>query len=307
MSPEIRPVGSSSKACCLIHADIGTGKTSFLGTGGRDFRILIMRPPTDHADPIRGSGCHEMVVRNWEDTFEGLDYIMHNAEDWDIFAMDSISLLQDIGLDDVYEGILDRAGPHGSAARNNRQQFGPDRGEYRVNMWRVGQWVRHAVAAESFHLFVMAHSFWYTPEGADAAYLAPWIQGKAMPEKICGMMNMVGHMTVREREVRGTTRESRVIQWNKSASIYAKNQFKSPPDYNKPIFPDGRTVNLTLPELMEAVGKGKTEKPKLRRSAPVARRPAGRQQAAGRSTGRTTAPRPTGRSTGRSTGRRITK
>lgn len=256
--PKIEPVGASSKVNMLLHSDIGWGKTSFIGSGGKEFKIVIMRPPTDHVDAIIGSGCQQMVVRNWEDIWDGLDQIQHlGPDELDIFSMDSVSLLQDIGLDDVYEGILDKKGRPGSEARKIREQFGPDKGEYRVNMWRLGQWIRKAVSAEQFHLIITAHSFFYEPDGKDP-YIAPWIQGRAMPEKICGMMNIVGYGHMDEIAARrgGGTRQARVIEWNKTDDYYAKNQFKVP-STGESVFPSGRSIDPTLPEVFESIMKGR--------------------------------------------------
>jgi len=239
----------------LVHGDIGCGRTTLIGSGGKQFKTLIMRPPTDHVDAILDSGCKETIVRNWEEIFEVLDYMRQEGDKWDWFWMDSISLLQDIGLDDVYEGVLDSKGGAGSQARKYRERFGPDRGEYRVNMWRLEQWVRHAVGLGSFNLGIMAHSFWYEPDGADAPYLAPWIQGKAMPQKICGMMNMVGYMEVAKRTIRGQEREVRQIHWNKTDTYYAKNQFKNRDGTS--VFPSGITINPTMPNLVETIEKGR--------------------------------------------------
>lgn len=255
--PEIRPVGASSKINMLLHADIGWGKTSFIGTGGKDFKICIMRPPIDHTDAIIGSGVQEMVVKNWEDVFDGLEQMRHSAEgEWDWFWMDSISLLQDIGLDDVYEGVLDSKGAVGTEARKHRERFGPDKGEYRVNMWRLGQWVRAAVSDASFNLGITAHSFHYEPPGADDSYLAPWIQGRAMPERICGMMNIVGYGHMDTITRRGVETNARVIEWNKTDDYYAKNQFKIP-GTGESVFPEGRSINATLPGVVEAINKGR--------------------------------------------------
>ena len=129
--------------------------------------MLLIRQAIGHADPIVGSGVQEIIVRNWEDTFETLEYLQHEGKEWDWVFFDDLSLYQDVGLDDVYEGILDQKGPKGSLARATRERFGPDRGEYRVNMWRLGQWVRHAVGSAEFNLGIMAHSFWWEPKGTD--------------------------------------------------------------------------------------------------------------------------------------------
>jgi hypothetical protein len=269
--PEIRPAGASKKINMLIHSDIGVGKTSLIGSGGKKYRVLMIRPPTEHADPILGSGVQEMVVRDWEECFDGLEYLRHEGSKWDWVFLDNISLFQDIGLDDVYEGMLDRHGPHGSQARQKREQYGPDRGEYRVNMWRVGQWIRHAVGAAEFNLGIMAHSFWWEPKGEDAQNsllqpsLYPWIQGIGMPSKICGMMNIVGYMEVKTREINGRKRSVRVLHTNKSENYYAKCQFKRPD--GQTVFHPGDVVNPTLPKLMEMIAVGRPQDASRRRSA----------------------------------------
>lgn len=256
--PKIQPAGASAKVSMLIHADIGWGKTSLIGTGGKEFKTLIMRPAIDHVDPIIGSGVNEMIVHNWEEIFEGLEYVQHLPEgelDW--FWLDSISLLQDVGLDDVYEGVLDRKGPVGSLARKAREEFGPDRGEYRVNMWRLGQWVRHTVGAGTVNLGITAHSFWWEPNdnGVTPSCLWPWVQGKMMPQKISGMMNIVGYGALETREHRGRKRQVRVLHTNATENYYAKCQIKLPDGGS--VFGSGDVINPSFPELMKAIQAGR--------------------------------------------------
>jgi hypothetical protein len=255
--PKIQPVGASSKLSVLIHADIGWGKTTLIGTGGKLYKTLIIRPPIDHVDPIVDSGCQEVVVSNWEEIFETLEYVQHAGQEWDWVWIDSISLLQDVGLDDVYENILDRKGPVGSLARKDREQFGPDRGEYRVNMWRLGQYIRHTVGAGTVNLGITAHSFWWDPNdnGVTPSCLWPWVQGKMMPQKICGMMNIVGYGAIETREHRGQKRTVRVLHTNAAENYYAKCQVKLPDGGS--VFGNGDIINPTLPTIMEAIKAGR--------------------------------------------------
>ena len=255
--PNIQPVGASSKISMLIHDDIGWGKTTLIGTGGKDYKTLIIRPPIDHTDPIIGSGCEEVVVDNWEEIFETLEYVQHEGGKYDWVWIDSISLLQDVGLDDVYGNVLDRKGPVGSLARKDREQFGPDRGEYRVNMWRLGQYIRHTVGAGTVNLGITAHSFWWEPNdnGVTPSCLWPWVQGKMMPQKICGMMNIVGYGSIQEREHRGRKRTIRVLHTNSTENYYAKCQIKLPDGGS--VFGNGDIVNPTLPEMLKAIQAGR--------------------------------------------------
>jgi len=249
----------------LVHGDPGVGKTSLIGTGGSDYRTLIIRPPIDHADPIVGSGVQEMLVSNWEDIFDALEYLRHEGESWDWVWIDSISLLQDIGLDDVYESAIDSKGGRSGA----RARFGPDRGEYRINMWRLEQFIRFAVGASLFNMGVTAHSFWFTDPELGNTQLMPWIQGRAMPQKICGMMNLVAYMEVVRREVRGQTRESRVLRVNKTERYYAKCQFKTPT--GEPVFDGGSIYNPTMPEIATALGRKSTASRSRRGTRPAGR------------------------------------
>ncbi len=287
--PTIEPVGASSKINMLIHGDIGCGKTSLIGSGGKDYKTLIIRTPVDHTDPIIGSGCQQTTITSHEDLFETLEYLRHEGDQWDWVWVDSISLLQDIGLDDVYTTMLDSKGPVGSQARAHRERFGPDKGEYRINMWRLEQFVRYAVGARMFNLGITAHSFWYEPQDSEIpAALWPWVQGKMMPQKICGMMNVVGFMEVRTKEVRGEKRNIRQIRTNKTEEFYAKCQFKLPDargqfkmDGPSVFGNNGTMVNPTMPKVVEAISKGRVvaedaEQPRRRRTrqaaAPVRRR-----------------------------------
>lgn len=273
MTLTIEDVGQSSKIFTLLYGDPGIGKTTLIGTGGKVYKTLIIRPPADHTDPIVGSGCKEVIVRDWEEIWEVLEYLRHDGDEWDWAWLDSISLMQDFGLDDVYEGTLDGKGPKGSVARAAREKFGPDRGEYRVNMWRLEQWIRHTVGSASFNFGVTAHPFWYEPQDDDLApYLMPWIQGKNMPNKICGMMNLVGYYHLQTREVRGETKTSRVLRTNKDTSWYAKNQFKLP-DGSGVFGDNGTLVNPTIPKMVEAIQEGR----KAATATRTRRRPATRR------------------------------
>lgn len=252
--PEIRDVGASKKINALLFSDPGGGKTTFIGSGGHEFKVLIIRPPTDHVDCILGSGCKEMVVRDWEEMNEAQEYVRHEGHNWDWVWLDSISAWQEWGLQDVLQGVVDRKG----AAR---AQYGPDKGEYRVNMWRLEQFVRHTVGAESFNFGITAWPFWYTDPDADSptSQLMPWIQGKAMPQKICGYMNIVGFMEVRQRGTGDKAKEYRVMHTRKTPTFYAKDQFNAWTDT------DGDIINPTLPKFMEAITKVRPRRRATRR------------------------------------------
>lgn len=294
MTVEPRDVSASSNIFWLIHGDTGVGRTTFIGTGAEmGLKTLIIRPPTDHVDSILNSGAKEIVVRDWTEIAEAEDYCRYEGHKWDWIWIDSYSLLQDIGLDDVYQAVVDSKG--GSGGR--RSMFGPDRGEYRVNMWRLESMIRHIVGSGGgFNLGVTAHSFWYTPSDDEAAsgsepVLMPWIQGRRMPTKICGMMNIVSYYELTKREVRGRTKEQRVMSFNKTAKFYAKCGFRLP-DGGSP-FDGGKLWEPTMPKFIERISEARlvTEDDKEKGS----RRPSGTRPSV-RPTAMTTAGRPSKRS-----------
>lgn len=241
MSPQINDVGASGKINFCLYGDPGVGKTKLIGSGGKDFKILIIRPPVDHVDSILGSGCKEMIVHDWSEMTEGLEYLRHEGDKWDWVWLDSISLWQDVGLDDIWQATLERTPARG--------RFGLDKGEYGINMQRLEQFIRHAVGAKLFNFGVTAHAFWATRQAQDSPessfdQLMPWVQGKMMAEKICGYMNVVGYMEVKTRGTSG--REYRVIRTRKSPRYFAKDQFDA-------WLPSGDIINPTLPEIVAAI------------------------------------------------------
>lgn len=275
MTITIQPISESSKIFWLNHSDPGAGKTTLIGSGGDDMKILIIRSHLDHADPIRGSGTQEIVVRNWSDNFEAMDYLAVHGEEWDWVWWDCASIIQDVMLQDVYRDVLDRKASASKSRANDRQnpraQFGPDQGEYRINFWRIMEFISFCIGEGTFNFGVTAHSFWYTPVGADdeaEPAIWPWIQGKGMPQKITGMMNLVTYMEVKSRIVKGEDKEYRVLHTNKNPRWHAKCQFKLP--NGESVFGDGDIINPTLPEMMSLIAKGRLHTADDRRAGRVA-------------------------------------
>lgn len=263
--PEIRPVGASPKTSMLIFADPGAGKTTLVGTGAEaGLDIIIIRTPMDHIPArVLRSGAQEIIVRDWDDMIGNdgvLEYAQHQGHKHDWFWLDSISLFQDVGLGDVLQGEIDRKGPA-------RGLYGPDRSEYRVNMWREEQFIRHMVGAEGFNFGITAHPFWYTDPESDmpTSQLMPWIQGKSMPQKICGYMNVVGFMEVKSRGKGAQAKKYRVIHTSKSDRYYAKDQYDA-------FGENGDIINPTLPKMMEAIESVRVRPKPQRRTRRTSRR-----------------------------------
>jgi hypothetical protein len=108
------------------------------------------------------------------------------------------------------------------------------------------------------NLGITAHSFHWEPnDGVTPDCIWPWVQGKMMPAKICGMMNVVAYGDIQTRERGGRSRSVRVLHTNKTENYYAKCQMKNPD--GSPVFPTGDIVNPTLPGVMEAIRNGREQ------------------------------------------------
>lgn len=231
--------GHNSHICLLLNAVPGTGKTQFVGTGSN---VLIIRPPQDHTVSIRkpyDRNIQEAIIRTWSD-MDKLFLMAANGEfdEFDWVWLDSISLAQDQLLGDLHEADM--------AANPKMKGRMPDKGTYGVNMSRLSAWVRGMAGLGTFNFGITAHPFW-GKNLDDDELIMPYVQGKSMPEKICGSMNMVGWMEVKKIKLKGEEKGKlrRVISFNCTDRVYAKDQFDA--------FPGGRLVDPTMPAFMEAV------------------------------------------------------
>lgn len=259
--PNIREVGQSLHTNLLVYAMWGVGKTGFVGSGGP--KTLILRPPTDHTDSIitmypPGKRPKEWVLHDWDEADESYLYLREHGAEWDWVWLDSISLWQDTGLDDIWQATV---------ARNPerlKKHAGMDKGEYGRNMDRISAWVRNTVSIDTFNFGITAFPTMKLETPSGDRKLMPWIQGSMMSEKICGYMNMVGYM---EKKISPSTRRVyRQITFEETDDFYGKDQFNA--------FEKNRLVDPTVPKLTAAVNAAKSK------AAPAASR--GKKKGAGK-------------------------
>jgi len=242
----IQPVQRSKKVTICIYGPPGVGKTRLVGSGGEG--TLIVRPPTDHTDSIRTNGVEEWEVFDWSEMNNVHEYLRHDgAKDFDWVWLDSISLYQDIGLDDIWEGVI--------AAKPHRAEWALDRGEYNINMWRLQQWIRHVVAIPGFNFGIVAHPAEIANPISGEVKLQPYVQGKNMSTKIQGYMNIVAYYEV----VMVEGEERRVLRTRGDERFEAKDQFD--------CFKNGRMVDPTMEKIEASInGSRKPTKRRPRRS-----------------------------------------
>jgi len=243
----------------LVYGEPGIGKTrNFPGRCGGLGRTLIIRPPVDHTDSIRDTtNIDEWVVNGWSEMDDALIYCRtEGADQYEWVWLDSVSLMSDQGLDDIWEDLIRR--------KPDRAQFGLDKGEYGINMQRLSRWIRHMVGCPDWHFGVTAHvGLRESSEDANDPQekAMPYLQGKNMPPKLCGYMNVVGYY--HWEEIGRAKTKTRVLSLNQTDDFYAKDQFDATED--------GRIINPDITKYMAGVKTGTDTKPK--RSASKRRRP----------------------------------
>lgn len=257
----IQPIGEQAKVAMLVYGHPGAGKTVMLSTAPR---TLIIRPSVDHTVSVPAKNrpnCEEAVVSTWSEMWEIRDYCLYGEpeKDFDWVWLDSISSFQEVGLQDIFEIVV--------AAKPHRAGGPIDRGEYGENMRRLADFVRLIVGRSQVHFGITAWPFpTESPEGDDL--WMPWIQGKAMPERISGYMNVVGYLTVHQEKNKRREKVGdpyRTMFTDLHDRYYAKDQFEA--------F-GGEIREPTMPKIMaaiEATGKLSARTP-ARVSRPTGRR-----------------------------------
>jgi hypothetical protein len=234
------PLTASKSIKIFVVAPSGWGKTRFAGTSPG--KGLFIRPPVDYTDSVLPEDKHrwkQWVVRDWnamEEVFEHCRHEGHKLYDWVWF--DSISAYQDIGLDDLWQLIIDEK-PH-------RKRYGLDKGDYWINMQRLGRWVRDMATLSDTGAFNFGITAWpaeLSPNPEDSEIeqkMMPWVQGKNMAMKVAGYSNIVAFGTI-------TPKGTRRLQLNETEHIYAKDQYDSTEK--------GFILNPTMPKLIAGVEK----------------------------------------------------
>lgn len=251
-----RPLSNSGSVKILIYAASGWGKTRLAGTSPG--RALFIRPPVDYVDSVLPEDAQrhqEWVVHDWsemEDVFEALRH--EGRENWDWVWFDSISAYQDIGLDDLWQTIIDE--------KPARKRYGLDKGDYWINMQRLGRWVRDVATLSDSGAFNFGITAWPAeispnpedPEAVDKQM--PWVQGRNMAMKMCGYTNVVAFGDI-------TSKGTRVLQFNETDRAYCKDQFDA--------FEGGKLLRPTMPQIMKAIDSKRSTRTKRNRNKRIRR------------------------------------
>lgn len=248
MAPKIKSLAQTGKINLLVYSDPGWGKTRLAGTSPG--KVLILRPPQDHTDSILPKDrkrVKEMILRDWDDIWEAMEYIRHEGSKWDWVWLDSISLLQDVGLDDIWDTVI--------REKPGRARYGLDKQEYGINFFRLSQFLRHIVGAEVVNFGMTAHTaeLPYSDDDEADEKLMPWVQGRNMSPKFCGYMNMVAFGDISKKG-------KRQLHFDHTDRYYGKDQFDA-------FLPNHLLVNPTMPKLVAAVKETRAEPKREKKAA----------------------------------------
>lgn len=264
MKPQ--PLSQSKSIKMLVNARSGWGKTRLLGSSPGE-NNLIIRPPIDYNDsilPADRKRWQELVAKDWTAMEEVFEYLRHEGDKHDWVWFDSISGYQDIGLDDIWENLIIEK-PH-------RKKYGLDKGEYGINMQRLGRWVRDVATLSDSGMFNFGMTAWpaeLSPNPEDSEVeekMMPWVQGKNMSMKMCGYMNIVAFGDY-------TAKGSRILRFMESEHIYAKCQFDGTDAPGSVRDLGYKMVNPSMPKVIDMVEKGKgANNPRRTRAKRTAKR-----------------------------------
>lgn len=239
---QIQPLGHSKHVFFGLHGFSSAGKTRFISTLPN---TLILRPPIEHTESVKSpaKGVEEWVVRDWDEMLDDvLDYLRHEGKNHDFVWLDSASGWQDVGLDDVWQDVVDKY-PH-------RKKTPVDRGDYNANMVRLARFVRAAVGCDQFNFgFTAWPEDLYDEDGT--AVLMPWIQGKNMSNRLVGYMKLVCYLERVETGPKDNKKIVRVLRWAENGKYFTKDQIGLPES--------GRLINPDMPRLMKMINEARAQ------------------------------------------------
>lgn len=217
----------------MVYGDPGVGKTPLAGTSPKCL-IMDCDPDGTASAASLGSKADKWVIRDHDDLLECYEYLRHGgADDYEWVWWDSVTLFQERGLDQIMTDLV--------AAKPHRFIWAPDKGEYGQNMQRIKIMMRNFVDLP-INFGVTAHTLRTEDQDGRIIYM-PWIQGRNMPDTICGYMGIVAYMYARRKE--GGSIE-RAIRTQKDGKFYARDRFGALPKIMK---------SPTIPEIQRLVSE----------------------------------------------------
>lgn len=238
-----------------IHGEPGVGKSVLAASAPKTLLLLNDSDEASAAAEL-GSTAQKWVINSVTELEEAYEYVKHEGcSTFDWVWMDNLTLLQEQLMDEVMVRLV-TAQPH-------RDRWVPSMHEYLVVQNVIGTYVRY-FRSLPIHFGWTAHSMRTEDDDGTVLY-TPMLQGGqgALSQKLCGYMNVVGHMSAIRTKAGVTERRLTVT---KRGKFYAKSRWGGL---------QGTLVDTDLPSMMSMVKKkfpnlGAPPKPEVTRPARVA-------------------------------------
>lgn len=255
--PPIMPVGAMTSGInMLIYADNGVGKTPLIGTGDKTL-IFDADKGSGSAAAFGNSKADKWLVNSWDDLEQGFEHLRHEQHGYKWAWLDSVSTAQEIGLEDIMDGVV--------ASRPHRKVYHPDKGEYGENMNRLKLWTRH-MAALPINFGITAHPILASTTEGDDIYM-PFVQGKNMIHVVCSYMDVIGYLTIVERQ----GKSHQVLYTQRHNGFYGRDRFKAL---------GGRMIAPSIPKIEAAIANARRASSRTTTATPqkqAATKPTGRK------------------------------
>lgn len=236
---KIRPLdeGLTSYVRMMIYGDPGVGKTPLAATAPN--ALILEADRGEESAVFNGSTAKKWVLEDYNDSTEAYNYLRAGGtKDFDWLILDGITMFQERGLDHIMADLV--------AAKPHRFEYAPDKGEFGQNMNRIAKFIRD-LKDLPINLILTAHAMVSERELADGSTITsmmPAVQGRLMPQKICGYVGIVAHLqTVQSKK--DADKDYPVLSTRRIDGWYGKDRYSA----------IGRMPNPTIPKVLAAIEK----------------------------------------------------
>ena len=198
----------------LFYGDPGQCKTRLLGTAENG--ILLNCDGASGPDSITGWSSLDIAdCDNLYEVTEWIEFLRHGTHSYDWVFLDSISLLQENQMTKVLGDVV--------IAKPHRDPDIPDMHEYLKVQNQLKKLVRDMIGLR-MHVGITAHTMRIEDEDEGAVQYWPAITGKQMPQKICGYLGLVGHVSL-QPDKEDDEKQNVILRVRGSDRFYAKDRY----------------------------------------------------------------------------------
>lgn len=224
----------------LVYGQPGVGKTPFAATSPGRMLILNADGPDGPSSAKVFSKYKGDIwdIRGHSDLDEAYEYLRHNQTAYDWVWLDSVTLLQDLGMDQIMKTLIHD--------KPNRNLYIPDQAQYLENQNHLAMWVRNMVHLP-MHIGLTAHVMRFEDQDSGDVTYMPAISGGGkipMTSRISGHMSVVARLYVATRKKEDKEETLKVLQSAADPKWFAKDRYDAL---------GGKMVAPTMVKVMDAI------------------------------------------------------